>query len=185
VNKIIAIAVFALLSSIGYSYAQLKIAYVDSDVILKQLPEAQEVQKQIEGLQKQYMDTINARETDLKTKYETFKTKYEDAQKQVEAGSLNPDQIKVLENEIGGLQTEIQKQDQELADYKQNVQQALLKTQNELFKPVKEKIDKAIEQVAKDNKYNMVLDKNTDTVLYGDRELDITFRVLEKLNLGK
>jgi outer membrane protein len=180
-TKLTSIIALVLFMAAGLAYGQVKIAYVDSEVIIKQLPDAQAVQKQMEEFQKQYLDTITTRENDIKGKADVFKTKYEDAQKQVEAGSLKPEQIKLLEAEIGALQTEIQKLDQDLAEYKQAVQQSLVSKQAELFKPVKEKITKVIEVVAKELKYNIVLDRAADSVIYGDKELDITFKVLDKL----
>ena len=167
--------------TLNAGYSQVKIAFVDSDVIIKQLPEAQQVQKQLEDLQKLYVDTLTAKETEYKSKAEVLKTKYEDAQKQVQEGKLTPDQVKALDAEIGALQTELQKMETDYAEYKQGVQQNLLAKQQELFKPVKEKITKVIEQVAKELKYNFVLDKQGDALIYGDKELDITFKVLDKL----
>ena len=161
--------------------AQVKIAFVDSEVIINQLPEAQEVKTKLEGLQKLYVDTVTAMENDIKTKADVFKTKYEDAQKQIEAGKLTPDQIKTLEAELGVMQEEVQRLDQDLGTYKLNIQKQLYDTQVELFKPVKEKITKAIEALAKELKYNMVLDKASDALIYGDKEIDITFKVLDKL----
>ncbi|MFI5144087.1 MAG: OmpH family outer membrane protein [Ignavibacteria bacterium] len=161
--------------------AQVKVAFVDSDVIIGQLPEAQAIKKKIEDLTKQYQDTVASKENDIKTKADDFKSKYEDAQKQVEAGTLKPDEIKLLESQISQMQQEIQKMDQDLTDYKQGIQQVLLQTQQALFKPVKEKITTIIEQVAKELKFSMVFDKAGDAVLYGDKDLDITFKVLDKL----
>ena len=161
--------------------AQIKLAFVDSEVIIAQLPEAQEVKKKLEEQQKLYIDTITAIENDIKTKADVFKTKYEDAQKQIEAGKLTADQIKSLESELGLLQEEVQSLDQQLSGYKQNVQKVLYDQQVELFKPVKEKITKAIENLAKELKYNMVLDKASDALIYGDKDIDITFKVLDKL----
>jgi len=161
--------------------AQTKIAYVDSEIIINQLPEAQEVKNKLEAEQKLYIDTIASKENEIKTKAETFKSKYEDAQKQIEAGKLTQEQAKVIEAELGDMQDEIQKLDQQLAAYKQNVQQKLLELQAELFKPVRDKITKAIEQIAKELKYNVVLDKASDALIYGDKDIDITFKVLDKL----
>lgn len=161
--------------------SQSKVAFVDSDIIIKQLPEAQDVQKKLEELQKLYLDTLTAKENEIKANAEVFKTKYENAQKQVESGSLKPDQIKILEVEIKQMQDELQNLDQEYSDYKQKVQEILVKTQAELFKPVKEKITKTIEQIAKELKYNVVLDKASDALIYGDKEIDITFKVLDRL----
>ncbi len=180
-KNIIAVFVIALVFICSSVYSQVKIAFVDSDVIIKQLPEAQLVQKRMEDLQKAYVDTISGKENEIKTKADAFKIKYEDAQKQVEANKLTPEQAKQLELEISEMQSEIQRLDQELAQYKQVVQQQLVATQQELFKPVKEKITKEIENIAKELKYNIVLDKSSDALIYGDKDIDITFKVLDKL----
>lgn len=162
--------------------SQIKVGYVDSETILKQLPEAQKVQSELEGLQKLYLDTIQARETDIKSKAEIFKTQYEDAQKKVESGSIQSDaEMKSLQEQIGGLQQEIQTLGEGLDAYKQTVQNTLLQRQAELFKPVKDKITKTIEEVAKAMKINFVFDKADGTMIYGDKEFDITFKVLDKL----
>ncbi|HMQ79320.1 MAG TPA: OmpH family outer membrane protein [Ignavibacteria bacterium] len=178
-NILIALFLFAVVAASANS--QVKIAFVDSEVIIAQLPEAQEVKKKLEDLQKLYIDTITTKENDIKTKADAFKAKYEDAQKQIEAGKLNADQIKSLEGELGMMQEEVQALDQELSLYKQNIQKQLYDVQVELFKPVKEKITKSIETLAKELKYNIVLDKASDALIYGDKDIDITFKVLDKL----
>lgn len=173
------IAVF--MGAFMFTNAQVKVAFVDSEIIIGQLPEAQAVKKQLEDMQKLYVDTVTTKETEIKTKADVFKTKYEDAQKQIEAGKLTPDQIKSLESELGLMQDEVTRLDQELALYKQNIQKALLDIQAELFKPVRDKITTAIEGLAKELKYNLVLDKASDALIYGDKSIDITFKVLDKL----
>jgi outer membrane protein len=174
-------AVVIMFTASCISFSQVKIAFVDSEIIIKQLPEAQEVQKKLEEIQKQYYDTINTKEAEIKTKAEEFKTKYDDAQKQVQSGKLKPDEISALENEISTMQSNIQKMDSDLTDYKQSANQSFANTQVTLFKPVKDKITKVIEQVAKELKYNIVLDKASDSLIYGDKDLDITFKVLDKM----
>lgn len=178
-NILIALFLFAVVAAPASS--QVKIAFVDSEVIIAQLPEAQEVKTKLEELQKLYIDTITVKENDIKSKADAFKSKYEDAQKQIEAGKLNADQIKALEGELGMMQEEVQALDQELSTYKQGIQKTLYDVQLELFKPVKEKITKSIETLAKELKYNIVLDKASDALIYGDKDIDITFKVLDKL----
>lgn len=164
------------------SNAQLKLGYVDSDVILKQLPEAKAIEAEMEGLQKQYLDTVQAKEDELKSKAETFRTKYEDAQNKVKSGQITSEsEIKALEDEMGGLQEELQMLSEALEGYKSKVQNTLLIKQSDLFKPVKEKITKSIEEVAKSMKINFVFDKADGSLLFGDKEFDITFKVLDKL----
>lgn len=166
----------------GEAQSQIKIGYVDSETILKQLPEAQKVQTELEGLQKLYLDTIQTKETDIKSKAETFKARYDEAQKQVETGGVKSEsEMKALQDEISGMQQEIQTLSENLEGYKQNIQNTLIQRQSELFKPVKDKITKTIEDVSKSLKINFVFDKADGTLLYGDKEFDITFKVLDKL----
>ncbi|HMS63616.1 MAG TPA: OmpH family outer membrane protein [Ignavibacteria bacterium] len=176
-----------LISLVGFfsfneAGAQIKIGFVDSETILKQLPEAQKVQTELEGLQKLYLDTVQAKENEIKSKAEAFKASYDDAQKKVESGTVKSEaDLKALQEEIGGMQKEVQSLDESLGQYKQSIQSSLLARQSELFKPVKEKITKTIEEVAKSMKINFVFDKADGTLLYGDKEFDITFKVLDKL----
>ena len=74
------LAIFLFILSIIFSNnasAQIKVGYVDSEIILKQLPESEKIKTELEALQKLYLDTIQTRETELKEKAEIFKTKYE------------------------------------------------------------------------------------------------------------
>ncbi len=174
---------FVFIAFTGVSIAQnIKVVYVDSEVILKQLPESQKVLADLENLKKLYIDTVQAKEKDLKANAESFKTRYEEAQKSVESGQVKSEaDLKKLNEEMQGLQKNLQDQDEALTIYKQKVQEELLQKQNEMFKPIKEKITKAIENVAKDLKINFVFDKADGTLIYGDKEYDITFKVLDKL----
>lgn len=182
IKIVLALAMFVILVSAGKSYSQAKVAYVDSEVILKQLPESQRIQKDMEALQKIYLDTIGTKEANLKTMAENFKAKYEDAQKRVESGQVKGEaDLKTLNDEIQGLQRDIQTEGEALDVYKQKIQQDLLAKQQELFKPVRDKVTKAIEDVAKEMKINFVFDKANGSLIYGDKDSDITFKVLDKL----
>lgn len=173
----------ALLASFAAPEAmsQIKVGYVDSETILKQLPEAKAIETEMESLQKLYLDTVQAKENDLKSKAETFKSKYEDAQNRVKSGSISESEVNTLGEEMDKLQTELRDLSEELEGYKSKVQNSLLLKQAELFKPLKDKITKTIEDVAKTMKISFVFDKADGTLLYGDKEYDITFKVLDKL----
>lgn len=176
------LAAFMILIGAGESYSQAKVAFVDSEVILKQLPESAKIQADMEALQRIYIDTINTKEGELKTMAESFKVKYEDAQKKVESGVIKSEtELKALNEEMQGLQKEIQTAGEALEIYKQKVQNDLLTKQQELFKPVRDKVTKAIEDVAKEMKINFVFDKANGSLIYGDKDSDITFKVLDKL----
>lgn len=160
---------------------QSNIAYVDSEIIIRQLPEYQQLTNELESLQRLYLDTIQTKENEIRDKAEAFKGEYEAAQSRAETTNLSEQEIADLNQRLGFLQQELQQLDQELALYKQEVQNALLQRQSELFKPVRDKVTKAIEDTAKDMKISFVFDKAEGNLIYGDKQFDITFRVLDKL----
>ena len=162
---------------------QLSIGYVDSEVILKQLPETKKAMSDIEGLQKLYLDTVQTKEKSIKEKIEVYKTKFDEGQKAIDAGKLSEAEIKKLNEELNTLKTEVQAMDEELSNYKQKIQNLLVQKQNELFKPIVEKMTKAIEDIAVSMKITFVFDKAKDGLIYGEKKYDITFDVLKKLNL--
>lgn len=178
---ILIIAVFMIVNFNTVAAQQSNIAYVDSEIIIKQLPEYQQLTSDLEGLQRIYLDTIQSKENEIKTKAEVFKSEYEGAQARVESSNLTEQEISDLNQRLGFLQQELQQLDQELSMYRQEVQNILLQRQSELFQPVREKVTKAIEDVAKDSKISFVFDKADGNLIYGDKQFDITFRVLDKL----
>ena len=58
----------------------------------------------------------------------------------------------------------------------------LNKVREELLDPIRSKIRKAIEAVAKDEKIVLVVDKMA--AIYSDTSIDITFRVIDKIKRG-
>jgi outer membrane protein len=165
----------------SFSYSQIKIGYVDRDGIIKQMPEYKKVEEDYQAYAKLFADTLQAKENELKSKAEVFKKRYEEAQKLVESGLVKSDaELKKLSDEIADLQKELQVLDDALTVYKQKVQNELIQRQSELLKPLVEKMSKTVEAVAKELKINFVFNK-TDDLIYGEKESDITFKVLDKL----
>ena len=56
-----------------------------------------------------------------------------------------------------------------------------------ILNPLKEKVLKSIERVAKDEKYTFVFDQTEQMqiLLYGDPNHDLTFKVIDRLKRGK
>ena len=52
------------------------------------------------------------------------------------------------------------------------------------LRPIREKVQKAIADVAKEEKLTMVLDKAVGVVLYSEDSADITFKVLDRMKRG-
>ena len=179
---ILAAIVVMLFAYACNSYSQVKIGYVDKDGIIKQMPDYKKVEDEYQAYAKLYSDTLQSKDAELKTKAESFKKRYEAAQKLVESGQVKGDaEIKKLSDEISDLQKELQTLDDALTVYKQKAQNELIQKQQELLKPLIEKMTKTIEVVAKEMKINFVFNKTDENLIYGDKEFDITFKVLDKM----
>jgi outer membrane protein len=77
------------------------------------------------------------------------------------------------EKEIQGLQQRIQ-------EFQQTAGEQLQAKQNELFKPIYDKVTKAIQDVAKENKFTYIFDVNS-VLYYSEESIDITSMVKAKL----
>jgi outer membrane protein len=74
-----------------------------------------------------------------------------------------------------------------ILQYQKEKSDSLALLQQRMFKPVRDKIIKAIDTVAKEESFNFIFDKGGDIsiVLYGDPRFNLTYKVLDKLGRGK
>ena len=119
------------------TYAQLKIGYVDSNTILKELPDAQDAQKTIDALVQEWKDELQK------------------MQKELDAQSTDFEKRKLImsDNKRLEVETQINKLKTDINNYRQSkfgFQGELYTQQEEIMKPVQNKIFLAIESVAED-----------------------------------
>jgi len=94
------IVTFLFLSS--FSFAQLKIGYVDSDTILDNSPDMQEVRQKIDALVQEWQTELRKMETELKAKQDDYEKRKLIMTEETSADAL----------------AEIKKQEKEIADYR-------------------------------------------------------------------
>lgn len=164
--------IFAVFVTLFFSVpllAQLKIGYVDSDTIMKQLPDAQDAQKKLD-------DQIAEWQEELKKMQANWKRKYDDYEKR--KLTMSPQRRNETEKELMKLEAEI-------ADYRQKKFGAngeLFKKEEELMKPIQNRIFSAIQEVALEEELDFVFDRSGDILfLYAKEDYDITNLVLDKL----
>ena len=149
--------------------AQLKIGYVDSDAIMKQLPEYQDTQKKLDAQIKEWQEEISKMESSWKTKYDDY-----DKRKLI----LSEQKRSEIEKDL------VQTEDQ-ISKYRQDkfgVKGELFQKQEELMKPIQNRIFTAISQVAKENDYDFIFDRSGQILfLYAKEQYDVTNLVLDKL----
>lgn len=150
-------------------FAQMKIGYVNSQEILAELPEVKQAEANLKSLEQQL-------QRKGQKMIEELQKKYQDLERKQKQGLIAPKQ---LEEEAQKLEQEKLK----IAQFEQEMRDQLLKKQQELMAPVLEKVQKAIEVVAKENGYTYILDA-TAGVLYADPKYDVSNLVREKLRTG-
>jgi len=168
---ILAAAVFFLMGAES-SYAQMKIRYVNSQRILAEYPEAQEVQRKLDELRASY-----------EKEYNQMLQQYDQLAKELQSQSLllSPEKKAEKEKQLQELgmrieQYRIQKLGPEGEYFQQN---------QKLTQPLFDKINRVIQQISQDEGYDFVLDVVQGVVLYAKPEYDITDRILEELKKGK
>ena len=167
--------VFLLLISAVTVFAQTpqKTGYVDSQIILTQLPEAIKAQSDLDALTNLWSNQVDSMKLALQQQYA-------DIQKQL--ATMTEDQKQIKQQELIAKEQEIyQFQNQKFGQQNGEI---YLK-QETIFEPVKKKIYAAIEKVAKEEGMQFVFDKSGDILLlYADEAFDITFKVLDSLKRG-
>lgn len=154
--------------------APFKIGYVDSEVILAQYPEAIKAKSDLDGLVSKWRKEADSLTADLQKLYADY---------QKQSSTMKPEEQQksqkiIVEKEQKLQQYREQKFGQPNGEY--------FARNEQLMAPVKQKIFKAIDDVAKEEGMQFVLDKAGEVVvLYADAQFDITFKVLDRLKRGK
>lgn len=158
----------ALLISPRSAEAQ-KVAYVDMQYILKNLPQYETANEQLSMISKRWQKEIDA----LTQEARLLETNY-----QTEQIFLSPDLKKKREEEI------LQKQNEALELKRKYFGKdgELFKKREALIRPIQDEIYQAIQEIAGDKKYDVVKDRSADPALiYMSSKLDISDQVLQKL----
>jgi len=174
VNKYIFLFIAVILScTSAFAQTTQKLGYVDSQTILTQLPESIKAQGDLDALTNKWTTQLDSMTQDYQAALANYSKQ----------ANTMPEDKKLA------AQQKLVAQEQSLMDFRrQKFQQPngeIYKKQEELFNPVKEKIYKAIADVAKREGMQFVFDKSGDIILlYADAGFDITYQVLDKLKRG-
>lgn len=145
-----------------------KIGYVDTEVILKQLPEAQDADKKLKEIATKYQDTLVAMQKDLTEKLEQYKK---------QESMMTADAKKKEEDMLKGIQQSMMQYQEEKFGNTGEIR----RLQENFLTPIRDRILLTIKEVSKDEKFNFILDKVNPALLYADDKYDLTFKVLDKI----
>jgi outer membrane protein len=149
--------------------AQSKIGWINSAAIMEKLPEAQDAQHQLDNIVADWQNELAKMQNEWQKKYEEYDKKK----------LILTDQLRAQSEK------ELQDLDKKISDFRnkkfgQNGE--LFTKQNELMKPVQNKIFKVVQDIAKENDYDYVFDKSADILLmYSNDKYDLTAKVLERV----
>jgi len=170
-KRIFVLSMFLVLLCSVHASAQVKIAYFNSEAIMKQLPDAQDAQKQLDQFVADWQQELNKMQDEWKKKFDEY-----DKRKLI-----------MTEQRRSDTERELREMDQKIVDYRtlkfgQNGE--LFNKQNELMKPVQDRVFKAVQDVAHEDGYDYVFDKSGDILLmYANEKYDLTQKVFAKLKV--
>ena len=160
----------ALLLFAHPAQAQMKIGYVDSQKILESYKEAQDAQKQLAEINKGWEDEARNMQRELQTKQDELES---------QALLLSDEKRKEKETDLQNLYLRFQQFQQE----KWGPQGEAYKKQNDLMKPIIEKVQVVIKKFGADEKYDYIFDTVAGNIVYaGTGQPDLTAKVVEELN---
>lgn len=163
-------AAISPLSAQSPNSTSLKIAYVDVDYILSEMPESKQAETDLTSLQTQLKKQIDDKTKELQDKYAAYQNQGADVPDAVKQSNLR----------------ELNQLNQNLQQLQSDAQDNIQKKQDQLMDPILAKVDKAISDVAKDGGYDLILNLQygqVNVVLYGDKKLDVSDLVLKKMGI--
>lgn len=165
-KKLTWLVVFIFLANISFGQ---KFAYINSQAILGNLPEVKQANASIETFRNQLISLGQK-------KVEALQKKYKELELKQSRGELSPLQ---LDTEAKKLKADEEK----LGKFDQESQQRIMEKSEELLKPIRDKVQKAIDDVAKENGYDFIFDASMGFILYADKNTDISDKVKAKLGI--
>ncbi len=163
------IIIFLVFSAL--SKAQVKIGYVDSDAIMDKLPDAQDAKQKLDAIVQEWQSELSKIENNWKTKYDDYEKR----------------KLIMTDQTRAETEADLVKLEKQVADYREKkfgTNGEMFQKQDELMKPVQNKVFSAIKEVAIEEDYDYVFDKSGDILLlYAKDKYDITSKVLQKFKL--
>lgn len=165
-KKTILVAFSMLLMSA--TFAQ-RFAYVDTDYILKNIPEYNDKQSQLDEISVQWQGEIETKYTEIDRMYKEY---------QAEQILLTDEMKRKREEDI----MEKEKEAKELQRQRFGFQGDLFRKRQQLVKPLQDKVYEAVKDVAKARGYAVIFDKaSAMTMLYTNSKYDMSDDILEEL----
>ena len=170
----LSLIVVILICGVNRAPAQtIKIGYLNSAKVLQEFPEAQEAQRKLDAMGAQWQSELEKMDKELQSKYDDFQKK---------EPLLKDDEKRAQRDELLALQQKgVQYRQQKFGN---NGDLAL--ATDSLLRPIKNKVMKVVEQIAKEQHVQFMFDRNDQilVLLYGEAKFDYTYQVIDRLKRG-
>ena len=162
------LALMFALATFGMASAQ-KFFVIDSEKVFRSLDEYNKALTQLDELGKAYQSEVDNKYKSIESLYNSY---------MMQKDNLTASARQTIEQQILQKEEQAQKYQQEIFGDNGSLMQKRL----ELIKPIQTKVFEAIEKYAKENGYDLVLDKASNaTMLYCNDAIDHTAQVIEIL----
>jgi len=168
-KKYLLIAILSLTAFLPIAAQKFSVAYVDMQYILKNLPQYETANEQLNMISRRWQKDIDAAQNEVKVLTANYQTEQiflsEDMQQRRE------EEILAKEQEVLELKRKYFGQDGEW-----------YKKRESLLKPIQDEIYNAIQDIANEKGYDVVKDRSSEpSLIYMSGKLDISDQVLQKL----
>ena len=147
-----------------------KIGYIDTEYILENLPEYNQVSDRLEEKAAGWKKEIEDRSRKIEQKKE----------------ALNSERILLTDEMIDEIEEEITLDEEELSEYQQKrfgPRGDLIIQKQQLIQPIQDQIFNAIRELAESKNYDFIFDKSADIVmLYSDKRFDVSDQILRTIS---
>ena len=159
-----------LISYLVNAQRSVKIGYIDTEYILENLPEYNQVSDRLEEKAAGWKKEIEDRSRKIEQKKE----------------ALNSERILLTDEMIDEIEEEITLDEEELSEYQQKrfgPRGDLIIQKQQLIQPIQDQIFNAIRELAESKNYDFIFDKSADIVmLYSDKRFDVSDQILRTIS---
>lgn len=158
-----------LLGTMVFQSKAQRYAVIDTRYILSKLPEYEEAQKKLDAFSVQWQKEIDDKQAALDMLYRNF---------EAERVMLSEELLKKREDDIFNKEKELR----DLQKRRFGFEGDLFKRRQELVKPIQDRVYNAVQKLAANRQYDLILDKSEGiTVIFADPKLDRSDDVLKEL----
>ncbi|MFV1980792.1 MAG: OmpH family outer membrane protein [Rhodothermia bacterium] len=151
--------------------AQQKIGYVDTEFILRQVPEYATVQQNLDRLAAEWQTELTRMQREIDAAFQEYQSR----------------ELLYTADERQTKQADIITQEEALEQFRVRnfgPEGELFKRQEGMMRPIQERILEAVEDVATSGGYDYVLDKSSSTIfLFYRDQYDLSINVLKKMGI--